>query len=312
MNARMRSAVLCVVPFLCAVPAFAQRASLWASPLDEESLRPVLEKQRFATPTPEYFIPLVPIPQATNPSQDFGSHPTAPPATVANQPGESSKIEPVVQRTRNPPPDDFNHDIFYRNKLEYSLEVGWLPNNIPFPFDFMLSDGYDTYPLKYTLVPVIASLRWQVNNIGAPWIFRGNWDVTFSGAVTLIPRGPETRYFAYIMGFRRNFVQRNWRLVPYWDGRLGLGNIDAKGPLGVMYAQGQDFTFTLGMGSGVRYTLNSRYAISAGLSWMHISNANLSEGSPPNWGIRNYGINVYGPMVGIDILLHGHRHRPDQ
>ena len=28
----------------------------------------------------------------------------------------------------------------------------------------------------------------------------------------------------------------------------------------------------------------------------------------PNWGVRNYGINVYGPMVGLDIQLRPHRH----
>ncbi len=147
-------------------------------------------------------------------------------------------------------------------------------------------------------MPVIASLRWQVDNVGGRWIFRGNWDVEASAAVTLIPRGPETRYIAWIMGFRRNFVPRSGRIAPYVDGRLGLGNIDAKEPAGVVYAQGQDFTFTINMGSGVRYNLNPRYSISAGLNWMHISNLYLSE---PKFA--NYGINVYGPMFGINVRL---------
>ncbi|HTZ82280.1 MAG TPA: hypothetical protein VMB66_03765, partial [Candidatus Acidoferrales bacterium] len=56
---------------------------------------------------------------------------------------------------------DFNRGIFYRNKLEFSLDGGWLPVNIPFPFDFIMGDDYNTYPLKYTLVPIIGSLRWQ-------------------------------------------------------------------------------------------------------------------------------------------------------
>ncbi len=106
------------------------------------------------------------------------------------------------------------------------------------------------------------------------------------------------------MGIRRNFVQRNCRVAPYFDLRLGVGSIDAKGPQRVLYAQGQDLTFTVNMGSGVRYNFNPRYAISAGLNFMHISNLDLSEGNgKPNWGVRNYGINVYGPMVGIDIQL---------
>jgi hypothetical protein len=195
-------------------------------------------------------------------------------------------------------PIDLNRSVYYKNKLEFSVETGWLPINIPFVFDFLLGDGYNMTPLKYTLVPNLASLRWQMDDVRGPGMLRGNWDLTASGAFTAITRGPETRYFAYDMGIRRNFVQRNWRIVPYFDGRLGLGRIDAKGPKGVIWAQGQDFTFTLMMGSGVRYNFNSRYAISAGINYMHVSNLYLSE---PKFG--NYGINVYGPMVGIDLRL---------
>ena len=193
---------------------------------------------------------------------------------------------------------DFNSSIYYKNKLEFSLETGWLPINIPWPFDFLVGDQYNVTPLKYTLVPNIASLRWQMGDVRGPGILRGNWDLTLSGNYTMIPRGPETRYWAYDMGIRRNFVRPNWRIVPYFDLRLGLGDINAKGPKGVIWAQGQDFTFTFMLGSGVRYNFNSRYAISAGINYMHVSNLYLSEPK-----VLNYGINVYGPMVGIAIRL---------
>jgi len=193
---------------------------------------------------------------------------------------------------------DFNQNIFYRNRLDFSLDGGWLPINIPFVFDVFLGDGYTMTSLRYTLVPIIVSVRWQMDSVGGPWIFRGNWELETSAAVTLIPRGPETRYFAWIMGIRRNFVPRRGRFAPYFDGRLGLGGINAKEPLGVLYAQGQDFTFTVNMGSGVRYGINSRYSISAGLNWMHISNLYLSQ---PQFS--NYGINVYGPMLGFNVRL---------
>jgi len=202
---------------------------------------------------------------------------------------------------------DFNRDIYYRNKLEFAFDVGWLPINVPFPFDILEGDAYDLYPLRYTLVPILASLRWQVNDVGGPWIFRGNWDITATASATAIPRGAETHYFSYDMGIRRNFVPRTWRVAPYWDIRCGVGLIDAKGPLGVYYAQGQNLTFTMNMGSGVRYNFNPRYAFSAGLNWMHISNNNLSA---PQYS--NYGINTYGPMFGIDITLRGHPKRSDQ
>jgi hypothetical protein len=60
---------------------------------------------------------------------------------------------------------DFNRSIYYRNKLEFSLETGWLPNNIPFVFDFIVNSPYTQGPLHYTLAPNIASLRWHIDNI---------------------------------------------------------------------------------------------------------------------------------------------------
>ena len=214
--------------------------------------------------------------------------------------------EPKEKKIRLPKPD-FNRGIYYRNKLEIAVDGGWLPVNIPFPFDVFEGDPYDLYPLRYTLVPITASLRWH---LGDPWGWpgiRGNWDMTFSASYTAIPKGAETRYFSYDMGLRRNFIPRNWRATPYWDVRAGLGFIDAKGPVGVYYAQGQNFTFNVNMGAGLRYNLNSRYSFSGGLNWMHISNANLSAPA-----YSNYGINVYGPMFGIDIRLGKHGRNPDR
>lgn len=212
--------------------------------------------------------------------------------------GQSSTKQPPEEIERASAPTDFNRDIYYKNKLEFSLDSGWLPINIPWPFDFFAGSGYNVTGLKYTLEPNIASLRWQMSDVGGPWIFRGNWDLTFSGSFTAIPRGPETRYWSYDMGIRRNFVRPNWRVAPYFDIRLGLGDINAKEPKGFRYAQGQDFTFTVNLGSGVRYNVNSRFSFSGGLNFMHISNFWLSE---PRY--INYGINVYGPMVGMNIRL---------
>lgn len=194
--------------------------------------------------------------------------------------------------------NDFNRNIYYKNKLEFSYEVGWLPINIPLVFDVFLGSPYTTWPLKYTLVPNIASLRWHFSDIGGPWVLRGNWDLTFSGSYTAIPRGAETRYIAFDSGLRRNFIQPDWRIVPYFEMRGGVGNIDAKGPYGVVYAQGQDLTFTVLMGSGARYNFNPRYSVEAGATYMHVSNADLSQ---PKY--ENFGINVWGPIFGFNMRL---------
>src|SRR5258708_10930879 len=115
---------------------------------------------------------------------------------------------------------DFNRDIYYKNKLEFSLETGWHPINIPWPFDFLLGDQYNVTPLKYTLVPTLASLRWHMDDIRGPSILRGNWDLTMTGAVSAFPRGAETHYFSYDMCIRRNFVRPNWRVVSFFVFRL--------------------------------------------------------------------------------------------
>jgi len=86
--------------------------------------------------------------------------------------------------------------------------------------------------------------------------------------------------------------------VPYVEARGGVGDINAKGPYGVLYAQGQDLTFTLMMGSGVRYNFNPRYSVAAGVTYMHVSNAYLSQ---PRY--EDFGINVYGPIVGFNVRL---------
>jgi len=228
-------------------------------------------------------------------------------AMPPNKPGGDSDYQPSIEGSGSAKPADLSRSVYFKNKLEFSLEGGWHPINVPFPLDVFVGDAYNTYPLKYTLVPIFASLRWHLGGPWGPSILRGNFDLTFTGSVTGVARGPESHYFAYLMGIRRNFIPRRGKIAPYFDIRLGVGSIDAKGPQGVLYAQGQDLTFTVNMGSGVRYNLSPRFAISGGLNFMHISNLDLSEHRPtpqkPNWGVRNYGINVYGPMVGLDIQL---------
>lgn len=212
--------------------------------------------------------------------------------------GQDSQTQPQGEVSQSLKPPDFNTDIYYRNKLEYSLEMGVLPINIPFAFDVFIGDDYSQKPLHYTLVPIFPSLRWHMGAIHGPWILRGNTDLALTLSFTAIPKGPETRYGAFDLGVRRNFVHRNWRTAPYFELRGGAGFIDAKGPHGVRFGQGQDFTFTLMLGTGVRYNFDSRYSMAIGVSYMHVSNAYLSL---PRYD--DNGINVYGPMVGFNMRL---------
>ena len=68
--------------------------------------------------------------------------------------------------------------------------------------------------------------------------------------------------------------------------------------MGVQWAQGQDFTFTLMVGSGVPNNFSPKYSLAIGCSYMHVSNMYLSL---PKYD--DSGINVYGPMIGVNVRL---------
>jgi opacity protein-like surface antigen len=194
--------------------------------------------------------------------------------------------------------EDFNRKIYYKNKLEFSFDMGVLPINTEFIFQSFEGENWDKTPLDYTLIPLTAAVRWHLDDIGGPWFLRGNTDIIAGLNYTVIPKGPESYYVSLMAGPRYNFVQPNWRVVPYLEARFGCGFTDAKGPKGVPYAQGQDFTFTFSVGGGLRYNFDPTYGVSLGFEYMHISNLYLSEPETPN-----YGINVIGPTIGVNIAF---------
>ena len=203
-----------------------------------------------------------------------------------------------MRRPHKPKKKDLNAAYYYKNKIDISLEGGYLRENVPFMFDFLVGDAYITEFMQYTMVPVFASVDWQMSKVSGPLFLRGAWDATFGGTAASVARGPESKFFGYHMGLRRDFIQPRWRVVPYLDGRVGVGHIDARGPQGVLGAQGQDLVFSLNISSGVRYQLTRHFALSGGVGYMHISNLYLSL---PRYA--NNGINVVGAMVGVHMRL---------
>jgi hypothetical protein len=200
---------------------------------------------------------------------------------------------------------DINDQIYYKNKISLAIDAAYLPFNMPLLFDPLEGKNWAFQPgtVPYTLVPLTASLRWQPFKFHGNGIFRGTPDFSFGGLYTAITRGPESYYAAAVIGARYNFVQPNWRWVPYFEIRGGAGMTDAKQPEEVAHheepaGQGQDFTFTFLMAGGIQYNLSPRYSFSAALAYMHISNFYLSE---PQY--KNLGINVYGPMIGMAVAL---------
>lgn len=52
------------------------------------------------------------------------------------------------------------------------------------------------------------------------------------------------------------------------------------------------------VGFGARYNFSPRYSMDLGATYMHVSNAYLSEPKYPD-----NGINVCGPMVGFNVRI---------
>ncbi len=259
------------------------------------SLRMMVLIVCFAAPVP-CLAQMEPVQAAGGAAESSDVQTNAVPNLFSSSAGEASDaavpIRHTVKRT------DFNSDVYYRNKVEFSLESGVLAYDLPFIFDVFVGGDYSINPQSYTLVPVFPSVRWQMGDVRGPGILRGNTDMTFTLSVTAIPRGPENLYDAFDLGFRRNFVQPNWRVSPYFEVRIGAGFLDAQEPYGNDYAQGQDLTFTIMTGTGFRYNFNGRYSMAIGATYYHVSNAYLSE---PKYD--DNGINVVGPLLGFNMRL---------
>lgn len=228
--------------------------------------------------------------------------------TVAQDPPSANSIEQAqtaAQLESQRDAEDFNRKIYYRNKLEASFDVGYYPWNVPFVFDPLIGQccRRSQGTTDYSLIPLTLQLRWQLTDIMGRSFWRGNPEFTVGGSYTSIAQGPESYYGAFVIGARYNFVQPDWKFVPYTDVHGGFGWTNAQQPYEQAHnlpwvGQGQDFTFTFQWGIGLRYNFNPRFSASAGICYMHISNAYLSE---PKY--INHGINNVGPNWGFNVAL---------
>jgi lipid A 3-O-deacylase len=144
-------------------------------------------------------------------------------------------------------------------------------------------------PDNYEIAPqfLAGRIRWGVND-------SDNWARGYNQfCLTLIAepiiRGIENHYFGVNFGGRYNFVQRNWRIVPYFSGGLGLGWIDSNPDM--RGSQGQDFTFNILTGAGFSYQIDEHWKVDVGAQYQHLSNGGQTDPNP--------SLNLIGPQVGV-------------
>jgi opacity protein-like surface antigen len=124
---------------------------------------------------------------------------------------------------------------------------------------------------------------------GSGWL-RGNFELAGEGFGSAIFHGPGGYIAGITLWGRYNFVQPDWRFVPFVQAGAGLTATDID--RGIV---GQTFQFNLDIGIGARYFLAERWSLNLECRYQHVSNANT--------GKHNLGINAIGPLLGISYFF---------
>ena len=144
-------------------------------------------------------------------------------------------------------------------------------------------------PNSYDMSAHFLTARWRWGTIENDGWLRGYNQVYFLIMGQPIFRGPESYYAGISTGFRYNFIQPGWPIMPYVSGGVGAGYIDTVD--NVPGAQGQEFTFNILTAAGVSFKVSDQWKISAGVLYQHLSNAGQTDPNP--------SLNLLGPQIGV-------------
>ncbi len=154
--------------------------------------------------------------------------------------------------------------------------------------------NYDGNPNKYYFMTQMLSLAWEPFRplkVGPITVRSQIMSTVFASAIL---RGPETFYLGWGPQLRFIFPigDTPWSLYGGGGGGFGYANADpnAKDDHGL----GQQFTFIILGGGGVRYAVTEQLSLSCGILWHHLSNADMSEPRK-----RNIGPDELGVVAGV-------------
>ncbi|MEM9399976.1 MAG: acyloxyacyl hydrolase [Verrucomicrobiota bacterium] len=153
-----------------------------------------------------------------------------------------------------------------------------------------------------TIVPVNFTIAIPVDEISLDdqWggLVRGYTDFLLRSNNYFVFDARESRFNGFSFGPRYNFVQPGWKLIPFAEGMVGFGFLDADpttGP-GEQVGAGQDFNFMFSVSVGARYDLTDSFFLRLAATYSHISNADLSE---PDF--ENKAFDVVGPELSLGL-----------
>jgi len=134
-------------------------------------------------------------------------------------------------------------------------------------------------------------LGWMLTSPGPrDSVLRGSWEGLVEITNSIIFKG-FGNYIGGITGLLRyNFVQPDWKLVPYVQAGVGVVYNDAYKD-NTQQAIGQAIEFTPQFSLGFHYLIAGNWSIDAEGMFHHISNANMAK--------RNRSINSLGGFLGV-------------
>lgn len=126
--------------------------------------------------------------------------------------------------------------------------------------------------------------------MGGGWL-RGNVEGLLEASGAGIYTGPGDQIYGVGLLLRWNFVQPGSRIVPFLQIQGGGAYSDMAGDDAVQRLIGSDFSFTFGGEIGIRYLVSEKFAITTGVEYRHISNADMAD--------RNRGLNALGGTISL-------------
>jgi lipid A 3-O-deacylase len=165
-------------------------------------------------------------------------------------------------------------NVFERGRYELAVGGGVLFS------PYIVSRNRPTFHYTFSHVQIGRMLT-SVNEAGA---LSGNVQAAADVFGSVIFKGPGSYMAGGTAWIRYNFVQPEWRVVPYAQAGAGITFTDIDRRI-----VGQTFNFNLDLGFGARYFIAPRWSVNLEYRFQHISNANL--------GRHNLGINSHGPVL---------------
>ncbi len=170
-------------------------------------------------------------------------------------------------------------DPFEKGNKEFQLGLS---------YNFSINTGSEKRP-DVSDADIHLRMGWMLTSPSGDGCFRGNWELLtelFGGPIV---DGPGDLFLGTTVFLRYNFVQPDAKWVPYFQ--LGAGGVYSNmKDDNVQRLLGQDLSFNLQAGLGLRYFSSERMAWFAEANIRHFSNASTAA--------RNLGLNTVGFQVG--------------